>query len=91
MSNIVILRSEEFASIDELHQLLMERLALPGYYGKNLDALWDCLTGWIKLPTTILWLGYENSARKVGPCAEKVAEVFREAEREVEGFTFIRY
>lgn len=29
---------------DSLHQTLMEALDLPDYYGKNLDALMDCLT-----------------------------------------------
>ncbi|MGM9605702.1 MAG: barstar family protein [Faecousia sp.] len=28
----------------QAHNCLMEALALPGYYGKNLDALYDCLT-----------------------------------------------
>ena len=28
----------------EVHDYLMEALALPDYYGKNLDALYDCLT-----------------------------------------------
>ncbi len=28
----------------EGHNYLMEALALPDYYGKNLDALYDCLT-----------------------------------------------
>lgn len=28
---------------DELHELLREKFGLPDYYGKNLDALWDCL------------------------------------------------
>lgn len=27
-----------------LHQYLQESLALPSYYGANLDALYDCLT-----------------------------------------------
>ena len=37
-------------SAEELHALLRERLPLPGYYGSNLDALYDVLTeradGW---------------------------------------------
>ncbi len=28
----------------QLHEFLAERLALPGYYGNNLDALYDCLS-----------------------------------------------
>ncbi len=29
---------------EQLHELLAGRLALPEWYGKNLDALFDCLT-----------------------------------------------
>ncbi len=29
---------------EEAHCYLQEQLGLPGYYGKNLDALYDCLT-----------------------------------------------
>lgn len=31
-------------SRDALHQIFSEALSLPEYYGKNLDALHDCLT-----------------------------------------------
>lgn len=29
---------------EDLHRILAEKLALPEWYGKNLDALFDCLT-----------------------------------------------
>ena len=29
---------------ETLHEILAEHLALPKWYGKNLDALYDCLT-----------------------------------------------
>ena len=29
---------------EQLHDTLSEQLALPAYYGRNLDALFDCLT-----------------------------------------------
>ena len=28
----------------QLHETLAEQLELPDWYGRNLDALWDCLT-----------------------------------------------
>lgn len=36
----------DFSSVktyDELHDLLKEKFGFPEYYGKNLDALWDCI------------------------------------------------
>ncbi|MBO5066568.1 MAG: barstar family protein [Clostridia bacterium] len=31
-------------SVYDIHEKIQEGLKFPGYYGKNLDALWDCLT-----------------------------------------------
>jgi ribonuclease inhibitor len=31
-------------SRDQLHDLLAARLGFPGYYGRNWDAFWDCIT-----------------------------------------------
>ena len=31
-------------SIEDLHNILMKKFKFPEYYGKNLDALYDCLT-----------------------------------------------
>ena len=30
-------------SLDDLHGLLKEKFGFPEYYGKNLNALWDCI------------------------------------------------
>lgn len=46
----------DFATIrDEaaLHDALAKGLRLPPHYGRNLDALWDCLTRDVKGPVTI--------------------------------------
>ena len=32
------------ANPEEFHDVLVEALALPNWYGTNLDALYDCLT-----------------------------------------------
>ena len=45
----VILDVSRMGTKQSAHEHLQERLALPGYYGKNLDALYDCLT---ELPGT---------------------------------------
>lgn len=82
----VTFNSKEFASKEEFHAILKSKLDLPEYYGKNLDALWDCLTAWVELPLTIEWVGFEESEKKLGEYAIKVLEVFREAEKEIKGF-----
>lgn len=46
----------DFAAIEDeaaLHDLLARDLRLPAQYGRNLDALWDCLTRDVKGPLTI--------------------------------------
>lgn len=65
---------------------MQDKLGLPEYYGKNLDALWDCLTGWIDLPLTIEWRDFEESKRLMGDYANKLLKLFLEAEQELEGF-----
>lgn len=40
----VILDGKKMVSREETHQYLKETFGFPDYYGKNLDALHDCLT-----------------------------------------------
>ena len=40
----IILDIEKMRSLSMLHKYLHTALALPEYYGANLDALYDCLT-----------------------------------------------
>ena len=40
----VILDGELMTDRPTVHDLLSEKLAFPEYYGRNLDALYDCLT-----------------------------------------------
>ncbi len=40
----ITLDLKKMASLPDLHKHLRRELALPVYYGANLDALYDCLT-----------------------------------------------
>lgn len=82
----VILNGEEFSSTAELHELLKQKLELPDFYGANLDALWDCLTGQIELPLELTWTNYQISKVRLGNEAEKVYQLMFEAEEEGIGF-----
>ncbi|WP_399547230.1 barstar family protein [uncultured Clostridium sp.] len=64
----------------------MKRLELPEYYGNNLDALWNCITGWIDLSIKLEWLNFNESQDKLGDYVQKLLEVFKEADEEIDGF-----
>lgn len=85
----VILNSKEFKNIKDLHKILKDKLKLPKNYGDNLDALWDCLTGWIDLPLTIEWIGFDESQASLGDYAQKLLQVLQDAEREIDGFKLV--
>ena len=41
---MIVLDGKRMTDRDELHEELKRKLSLPDYYGKNLDALNDCLS-----------------------------------------------
>ncbi len=40
----IIIDGDEIYNKEKLHRMMKEAFNLPDYYGKNLDALHDCLT-----------------------------------------------
>lgn len=41
----IILNGKRMTGPVQAHEYLAQKLSFPEYYGKNLDALWDMLTG----------------------------------------------
>ncbi|KIU12962.1 hypothetical protein SC09_Contig17orf00087 [Bacillus subtilis] len=74
----------DFENIEVLHDVLKDKLDFPDYYGGNLDALWDCLTGWVDLPLTLVLINFEFSKKFLGSYADDVLEVLLEAQEELE-------
>lgn len=74
----------DFENIEVLHDVLKDKLDFPDYYGRNLDALWDCLTGWMDLPLTLVLINFEFSKKFLGSYADDVLEVLQEAQEELE-------
>ena len=42
--NNIILKLTKYDDVNALHQYIKKKMKFPDYYGKNLDALYDCLT-----------------------------------------------
>ena len=71
------------ADITQVHDYLKEMLEFPEYYGKNLDALYDCLTDLMDVEITI------TAPEEDGAIFQKVLRVFRAADRENENLKII--
>ena len=74
----VILDCEKLSQRRPAHEYLQDALGFPEYYGKNLDALFDCLTS---LPEcTIVLRGRDKLARSGGYGA-RILRVLEDAAR----------
>ncbi|MCB1159069.1 MAG: barstar family protein [Leptospiraceae bacterium] len=80
------LNTASIRSIDELHKSIATAFSFPSYYGKNLDALWDCLRD-IELPATLSWSGYGESKNKLGNKVKEIRRVFEDFEEEESEFS----
>ena len=70
----VTLDGAVLSSKEVLHQTLAQALAFPGWYGGNLDALFDCLTDLTQEVTINL-----READGLTPYAQRVVRVLRAA------------
>ena len=84
----VIIDGNKFKTQEEFHQLIKKELDLPDYYGENLDALWDCLTGFIEFPVFIIWINYHQSKKLLGKEADIIAKTFEDAAVELTDLEF---
>jgi len=76
---ILILEGDKILSIQDFHQALAKYPKMPDFYGKNLDALWDAITGLIERPFSIKWKQSEISRQYMGSDFDTVIKVFQDA------------
>ncbi|MDR1629801.1 MAG: barstar family protein [Oscillospiraceae bacterium] len=80
MKNIVI----DFTGcnhVQEVHLIIKEKLEFPDWYGENIDALWDLLTGYID-PCDIYLEGCQSVAPDLIPYIKKIKNIFIKAAQE---------
>ncbi len=65
-------------SREELHDALARQLSFPDYYGRNLDALYDCLTELLE-PTETVVRHADALFAHLGMYAEILRSVLRDA------------
>ena len=85
MMRKIVLTFPNVSAKEDIHSYLADKMSFPGYYGKNLDALYDCLTD-IFEPTAVgIFLPVlDNDELDIELLLylEKVKRVFLRAERD---------
>ena len=74
----IILDGNILADATQVHDYLKEMLEFPEYYGKNLDALHDCLTDLEDVEIAI------TPPEEDGAIFQRILRVFKAADRENE-------
>lgn len=64
----------------EIYPLIKEALHFPDYFGKNLDALWDCLIDMFGDDNRIEIKGVKTLSKSLQDYLEEILDVFKEAE-----------
>ncbi|MEN2435013.1 barstar family protein [Weeksellaceae bacterium A-14] len=70
---------------EDFYRQLKEKLPLPDYFGDNLDALYDVITGYEKMP---LHLEFVNMSVDQLETFEDLLDTLDDAEEHTEGFSF---
>lgn len=54
----------EFDLAKEFYDVIQAKMGLPDWFGKNTDALWDMLTGFIETPSEIKFIGFDKKEKE---------------------------
>jgi len=82
----LILDGRAIPSREALHDLLAEMLALPEYYGRNLDALYDCLTDFSQ-PLDVILLHTDTLEENLGGYADALQQLLQDSAAENDKIT----
>jgi ribonuclease inhibitor len=79
----ILLNGDKMLNKAATHAYLKQKLALPDYYGENLDALWDCLAADFSLKKITI---YNTAAiiEHLGSYGESIISLLEQAAEENE-------
>lgn len=85
----IVLDGLELQSLEEVHDRFARALDLPEWYGRNLDALFDCLTD-LGEPVTVRLLHQEALEDRLGPRGRALVRLLRRVAEENTRVTLLR-
>ena len=77
----IVLDGAELWSMEAVHDRFVQALALPEWYGRNLDALFDCLTD-LREPVTVRLVNREALEDRLGRRGRALVRLLRQAAAE---------
>lgn len=86
--NIYLLDGKDMTSRDKTYRIIKKTMGFPDWFGRNLDALADCLGDLSAKKTAIVFVNTDALCDHLGPYAEKILNCFRQLADEV-GFLWI--
>jgi ribonuclease inhibitor len=72
------LDGKDIQSANAFHKAVTEASGI-GWYGQNLNALWDLLTGLVERPVSIRWINARLSAAAMGEDYTRIVSVIVDA------------
>lgn len=78
----------DIGDYEDFYAELKSKISLPDYFGDNLDALSDVISGELELPFHIEFINMSVDQLEI---FEDLLETLEDAEDEVEGFSFSFY
>ena len=78
----------DIRTLAQFYDELARQLAFPAHFGRNLDALWDVLTGEVAGPFEIVWEGAAQAQANLGLDYAKLIILLNDLAAERDDFTF---
>ncbi|RKT01432.1 barstar family protein [Chryseobacterium defluvii] len=78
----------DIGDYEDFYTQLKEKISLPEYFGDNLDALYDVITGGLEMPLHIEFVNMSVDQLEI---FEDLLTTLEDAEEELESFTFTYY
>lgn len=78
----------DIRTLAQFYDELAHQLAFPAHFGRNLDALWDVLTGDVAGPFEIVWEKSAQAQSNLGVDYAKLIILLNDLAAERDDFTF---